>query len=706
MNPTNVQKIQKRDGRVVDFDKNKIINAIFKAMTSTNQGTFRDAKAAGSKAVKKIESKSLISIPTVEEIQDIVETVLIEEGFDKAAKEYIIYRKKRSELRDAKRLVGVSDDLKLTINANLVLEKRYLLKNEINEIIETPKQMFMRVAKSVAAGDLKHDPKNVANTEKEFFNVMSQLYFLPNSPTIMNAGTRMPQLSACFVLPVGDSMKEIFNSVRNMALIHQSGGGTGFSFSNLRPRGDIVNSTHGTASGPVSFMRVFDTAADIIKQGGRRRGANMGILNVNHPDIIEFIRSKSREGNLSNFNLSVAITDDFMKKVDNQDLLDLINPRTGKIVRNIPSQDILNLMVTMAWSTGDPGVIFIDEINRHNPTPNFGRIESTNPCGEQPLLQYESCNLGSINLSKIVQSNEIDWGLLKDVISTSIHFLDNVIDVNRYPLKRIAEMSYSNRKIGLGVMGFAEMLIQLGIPYDSNEALHLAERLMAFISNEAQKKSKEIADRRGSFPNFDNSTHKKKGLKRIRNATTTTVAPTGTISIIAGCSSGIEPLFAVSFIRNVLEGSKLLEVNPLFEKIVRDRGIYSQDLMMEIAKKGSLQRIDGLPKDLKNMFITAMDIPPEWHVKMQAAFQKNVDNAVSKTVNLPHDAPIEDVSEIYRLAHKLKCKGITVYRYGSKTNQVFSLGGKSGLQRGGLNEYIGAEANYSGGCPHPLCDIY
>ncbi|MFQ6134976.1 MAG: adenosylcobalamin-dependent ribonucleoside-diphosphate reductase, partial [Nitrososphaerales archaeon] len=429
-------------------------------------------------------------------------------------------------------------------------------------------------------------------------------------------------------------------------------------------------------------------------------------LNVDHPDILEFIRSKSKEGALSNFNISVAVTDDFMRRADGQEPYDLVNPRTGEVVRSPLANDVLHLMVTMAWSTGDPGAVFIDEINRSNPTPKVGRIESTNPCGEQPLLPYESCNLGSINLSRFVSNGGVDWNRLKEAVDTSVHFLDNVIDVSRHPLRQIARVTYANRKIGLGVMGFAEMLIQLGIPYDSNDALKMGEKVMKFISDEARKKSIEIGETRGSFPNFEESIWRKKGFKHMRNATTTTVAPTGTISIIAGCSSGIEPLFAVSFIRNVLEGTRLLEVNPLFEKVAKERGFYGQELMMEIAKKGSILKIEGVPSDLKKQFVTAMDIAPEWHVKMQAAFQKHVDNAVSKTVNLPHDASIEDVRDIYHLAHRLKCKGITVYRYGSKSAQVLYIGGVTGRPTGETLEYVGAQPEYAGGCPDPLCNSY
>ncbi|MEM2955617.1 MAG: vitamin B12-dependent ribonucleotide reductase, partial [Nitrososphaerales archaeon] len=624
-------------------------------------------------------------------------------GYADVAKAYILYRRKRTEIREAKKFFGVADELKLSVNAVSVLERRYLQKNEEGKVIETPRQMFERVAKTIAAADLLYNKAtDVESVEEEFLRLMTSLEFIPNSPTLMNAGTRIGQLSACFVLPVGDSMQSIFDTLKYAALIHQTGGGTGFSFSRLRPKGDVVGSTKGIASGPVSFMRIYDTATDVIKQGGRRRGANMGILRVDHPDIIEFITAKSKEGFLTNFNISVALTDSFMKALEKDDEYELINPRTKMPVNKLKASNVFNLMATMAWATGDPGAIFIDRINEFNPTPQIGEIESTNPCGEQPLLPYESCNLGSINLSNMVK-DDILWDKLRYTIRASVHFLDNVIDVNKFPLPQTESITKANRKIGLGVMGFADMLIQLGIPYDSKEALTMAEKLMSFISKEAIQKSVELADERGSFPNFDGSLWQKRGYKAIRNSTVTTIAPTGTISIIAGCSSGIEPIFAVSFVRNVLEGTKLLEVNPIFEEIAKKRGFYSADLMMEIAKKGSVQEIDGVPEDVKRLFVTALDIEPEWHVRMQASFQKYTDNAVSKTINLPHDASVEDVRDAYLLAYKLGCKGITVYRYGSKREQVLYLGSVLGVEKGETLEYVSADPEYSGGCPTPYC---
>jgi ribonucleoside-diphosphate reductase alpha chain len=459
----------------------------------------------------------------------------------------------------------MEDNLELSVNAMKILQKRYLLKDEEGNPVETPKEMFKRVSKAVASADNAYKEFDKDKTEKEFYKMMSNLEFLPNSPTIMNAGTSINQLSACFVISVDDSIDGIFSALKNMAMIHKSGGGVGFSFSNLRPRGDVVKSTKGIASGPVSFMRIFDVATDVIKQGGRRRGANMGILNVTHPDIVEFITAKEQEGILTNFNLSVAVNNEFMQKVENYEEYDLINPRNGDKLKSMSAKDVFELIVKTAWKCGDPGIIFIDEINEKNPTPKIGKIEATNPCGEQPLLNYESCNLGSINLVKIVKSGKIDFDKLKNTVKIAVHFLDNVIDINNFPIKKIKTETHKNRKIGLGVMGFAEMLIMLGIPYDSQEALDTAEKIMKFINFHGINASSELGKLKGSFPNFKVSIWDKKGYSAMRNATITTIAPTGTISLIANVTSGIEPLFAISFIREVMEGSRLLEVNKLFK---------------------------------------------------------------------------------------------------------------------------------------------
>ena len=1057
-----ITKIKKRDGRVVDFDSNRIKDAVHKAFIAVELENGERAGSATKEVVRLLEEKFVDRIPSVEDAQDLVIAVLKKNGYEKVAAEYQDYRKKKEEIRELRGKLGIADT-KLTVNALEVLNRRYLLKDEMERIIETPAQLFTRVAEATAKIDEKYgeEPKE---SEKIFYDMMTRLEFIPNSPTLFNAGTEIGQLSACFVLPVGDSLESIFDAVKSMALIEKSGGGVGFDFSKLRPNGDIVRSTKGVASGPVSFMRVFDTSTEVIKAGGKRRGAMMGILRVDHPDIIEFITSKQKSEFLSNFNISVAVTDNFMKTLEEDGEYWLINPRNKEKVRKLKAKNVWNLMAKSAWESGDPGVIFIDEINRHNPTPQVGKIESTNPCitsdawimtedgprqvkelygkkftaivnnekwkssengffstgtkpvyqlktregfelrltkdhpvmkvkritrykmerewvnaetlktgdkivlnnhrslngwkgkygeregylnglllgdgtikkdkvilsswgdgkgskavrslafayaetlphrsnfngwmrvkgrkeyrmsmgyfkklamelglkpgmktitkemeqtfsefckgllrglfdadgsvqgrqskgvsirlaqsnleilkavqrillrfgifskiyvnrrgegiskmpngkggtknylhkpqhelviskeniryfyqkvgfgnshkmeklekavksykrkmnrerfiatvneitqsaleevydakipginafdangfyvhncGEQPLLPYESCNLGSINLLRMVENGKINWEKLRETVRNAVHFLDNIIDANNYPLKEIEAITRANRKIGLGVMGFADMLIKLGIRYDSEEALQLAENLMKFIEEEAHKKSVEIGEERGSFPNFEKSIWKDK-YSAMRNATVTTIAPTGSISIIAGCSSGIEPIFAISFIRNVLGGTRLFETNPLFEAIAKERGFYSAELLERIAKTGSAQKIEAVPEDVKKIFVTALDIQPEWHVRMQAAFQKYTDNAVSKTVNLPNEAMVEDVRKVYELAWKLKCKGVTVFRYGSKPEQVLYIGEIKTKE----TKFVAAESEYAGGCPTKTC---
>ena len=559
---------------------------------------------------------------------------------------------------------------KLSPNAIKVLETRYLKKDDTGELIESPDDMFRRVAANIAQANLKYGEDSTED-EKSFYEIMKNLDFLPNSPTLMNADNELQQLSACFVLPVEDSMDGIFDSVKNTALIQKSGGGTGFSFSRLRPHNDLVKTTGGIASGPISFMEVFDAATNTVKQGGKRRGANMGILRVDHPDIIDFISAKTNEDKLNNFNISVAVTDTFMEAVKDDKKYDLINPRDGKIIAQLTARVVFEQIVAMAHKNGEPGIIFIDEINRHNPTPELGEIESTNPCGEQPLLPYESCNLGSINLLNMVKSKgtaqEIDYKKLEATVRIAIRFLDNVIDMNKFPLAETEEIVQKNRKIGLGVMGWSDLLIALQIPYNCQQAVDLATEVMAFIQKISYDESGKIAKKRGSFPNIEGSIHQ----KPLRNSTTTTIAPTGRISIIAGCSSGIEPLFAISYERHVMDDT-LIEVHPLFEKIARERGFYSAELMTRIAENNSIQKIAEIPDDIKKVFLTAHDIEPAWHIKMQAAFQQYVDNAVSKTVNFRHDATLEDVKNVYTLAYDLKCKGVTIYRDGSRSEQVLS----------------------------------
>jgi len=673
-----IKKIKKRDGRIVKFDPERITNAIFKAISAVEEEDGETAKKLSEMVVKTLEEQLKPGeIPTVEQVQDIVEKVLIDQGHAKTAKAYILYRQKRAELRKAKTLLGVEDDLKLSLNAITVLEKRYLRKDEDGKVIETPKDMFRRVAKAIASVEKRYGKsrKEIKELEEEFFRMMTNLEFLPNSPTLMNAGTGTGlNLSACFVLPIEDSIVSIFETLKNMAIVQKSGGGTGFSFSKLRPAGDVVRSTSGIASGPISFMQAYDAATEIIKQGGKRRGANMGILRVDHPDILDFIVCKEKEGFLRNFNISVAVTDKFMDAVQKNKNFDLINPRTKKVVKTIKARAIWNLLITMAWKNGEPGVIFIDTINRHNPTPHIGEIESTNPCGEVPLLPYESCNLGSINLSKMTNDGRIDWKKLRKTVRLAVRFLDNVIDANTYPIPELEKMTKLNRKIGLGVMGFADMLIQLGIQYNSEEGIKTAEKVMKFISTEGRKMSVELGKEKGSFPAFKGSVWEKKGYKYMRNATVTTIAPTGTIGVIAGCSAGIEPLFAIAYVRRVAEslGSNLLEINQLFETMMIKEGIYSEELMKMISQKTSIQDIKEIPARIRRLFVTAHDISPEWHVRMQAAFQRFVDNAVSKTVNFPNSATPHDIEKVYMLAYKLGCKGITVYRAGSRKYEVIT----------------------------------
>ncbi len=694
-----VRRVKKRDGGVVDFDQSKITNAIYKALMAV-EGKGDAAQAISDKAVEKLHARYADKIPGVENIQDIVVETLHESGYERVADDYQAYRTRKAELRALRGELGILDEPKLSVNAIEVLEKRYLLKDDKGTLAETPTGMFLRVAKGVAEAEKLYgeDPDVAA---REFYGAMSRLEFLPNSPTLFNAGTKTNfALSACYVLPVEDSLDGIFTTLKNMALIEQTGGGVGFDFSRLRPAGDIVRTTMGVASGPVSFMKIFDAATEVIKAGGRRRGAMMAILRVDHPDVTEFISAKARPGVLTNFNISVTATDAFMKAVEEGSDYDLVNPRTKQPVRRISARYIWDRLVDNAWRSGDPGIVFIDEVNRHNPTPQIGRMESTNPCGEQPLLPYESCNLGSINLAKMVAGDAVDWEKLRRTIHTGIRFLDNVIDINPYPIKETSEITHANRKIGLGVMGFADLLILLGVPYDSDRAVEIAEEIARFINEESGKASEQLALKRGNFANFNGSIWEGK-FKARRNATVTTVAPTGTISIIAGCSSGIEPLFAVAFMRHVLEGARLFELHPIFERMAKERGFYGGETLERIVAHGTIKDVEGVPEDARRLFVTAHDIIPEWHIRMQAAFQRHCENAVSKTVNLPEDASIGDVDKVYRLAYQLKCKGVTIYRYGSKGAQVLNLG----VESRGEPKVATAEAEYAGGRPIEGCEV-
>jgi len=688
-------------------NRNQIARIVFAAAESMGIADRRLVERLTSQVIKRLEqNRSLYQPPTLPGMEDLVDRssrrpsllptdtdimTMVEEIL--AAEEQKYTEKGTKEMKKTataeakKQPAGVN----LSENALHVLQKRYLKKDKQGNVIETPEEMFRRVARAIAEAELIYDPRaDVKAIENEFYSIMASLEFLPNSPTLMNAGRELGQLSACFVLPIEDSMDSIFDSVKNTALIHKSGGGTGFSFSRLRPEKDRVGSTGGVASGPVSFIRAFDTATDVIKQGGMRRGANMGILSVDHPDIMKFITSKEDMTALTNFNISVAATSEFMEAVKAGKDYNLINPRTGEVEGRLNAREVFDKIVDMAWKTGDPGIVFLDRINQDNPTPHLGRIESTNPCGEQPLLPYESCNLGSINLAKMLRRGEgaveVDYPKLAKTVRTAIRFLDNVIDVNKFPLPQIEEITKKTRKIGLGVMGFADMLIQLDIPYNSEAALNLASDIMKFISEESTRASVELGKERGLFPAFEGSIYDAPDAPRVRNASRTTIAPTGTLSLIAGCSSGIEPLFALSYTKNILDGAKLVEVNTHFEEIAREKGFYSDELMQKLTDGAHLADIESVPDDVKPVFVTAHAITPEWHVRMQAAFQKSTDNAVSKTVNFPREATKEDVAEVYMLAYQEGLKGITIYRDGSRDAQVLTTGRTEGKTEKGEEE--------------------
>jgi len=598
-------------------------------------------------------------------------------------------------------LISGNELLNISDNSKKVLERRYLRKGSDGKPVEDIEALFNRVARNIASAENivrnGDDPRKV---EEKFFHLMASLDFMPNSPTLMNAGRELQQLSACFVLPVEDSIESIFDTVKNTALIHKSGGGTGFSFSRIRPKNDIVSTSHGYASGPISFLKVFNEATEAINQGGFRRGANMGVLRVDHPDILDFIQVKSEDKTISNFNISVGLTRQFMEALVADEDYDLVNPHGGEVVRRLLAREVFELVVNLAWKNGEPGIIFLDKINASNPTPELAEIESTNPCGEQPLLPFEACNLGSINLGRMVAGGKINYDKLKRTTHSAVHFLDNVIEVNRYPMREIEEMCKANRKIGLGVMGFADMLIQMGIPYNSEAAVDTAGKVMSIIQEESHEASHQLALRRGEFPNFRKSIYNKGSEPRMmRNATVTTIAPTGTISIICNASGGIEPLFAVCFNRNVMDNTCLTEVNPFFEQVAKRYEFYSEELMSEIAERGNVIGMDDVPEQIQLVFVTAHDVAPEWHIRIQAAFQEYTDNAVSKTVNLPENASVDDVQRIYFMAYDLNCKGATVYRNGSRDNQVLSVGGQTTEE--GTEEASAAEFDRSFGFSRP-----
>ncbi|MHC4202399.1 MAG: adenosylcobalamin-dependent ribonucleoside-diphosphate reductase, partial [Planctomycetota bacterium] len=643
------ETVRKRDGRTEVYDRTRIVRAVELAARAAGVPLERGGELAGRVAGRVEEALAGRGSPSVEGIQDAVESALIALGASEVAKSYILYRSRRTDSRRAAGALGVRDDLKLGADVLRILEARYLRRDADGRVCESPKEMFRRVASTVARAELAWSGESeAARVEEEFFRALSAREFLPNSPALMNAGTPIGQLAACFVLPVEDSIDGIFRTLGAMAKIHQSGGGTGFSFSRLRPKDDIVASTGGVASGPVSFMRIYDETTDVIKQGGRRRGANMGVLRADHPDIMEFIRAKSEGDILRNFNLSVAATDEFLDAAARGAEYDLVSPRTGETVRRANATAVLDMIAAGAWASGEPGMLFADALERANPTPELGRIEATNPCGEQPLLPYEACVLGSVNLVACLRRSnngkrkaELDRDKLARLVRLGVRFLDDCLEVSRWPLDEIARATQANRKVGLGVMGFADLLFELGVAYDSDEALALGEKTMAFVTEHAHAASRELAAERGAFPNFERSV--RRAGEPMRNAAVTTVAPTGTLSLIAGTSSGIEPRFALVSLRVLLAGSRMLETVPAFERTIAERGLANESLMSEVARRGSVRGLDSVPEDVRRVFATALDISPEWHVRMQAAFQRHTDSAVSKTVNLPPGATPADV---------------------------------------------------------------
>lgn len=665
-------------GKLVD--RTKIARVIFTAAESMGISDRNHIEKLTSRVIQQLEcSQTLPGMEHLVSKKQKQKHITTEFEILSVVKDFLTEESKEKEKPIMVDKAKIDTDITLTKNALHVLERRYLKKDKQGNVIETPQEMFYRVAQAIASADNKYDSQvSIEMLENEFYRIMTNLEFLPNSPTLMNAGRELGQLSACFVLPIEDSMESIFETVKNTALIHKSGGGTGFSFSRLRPERDRVGSTGGIASGPVSFMRAFDVATDVIKQGGTRRGANMAILAVDHPDIMRFITSKEDPSALTNFNISVAVTSRFMEAVRNDTDYDLFNPHTREAVGKLNARKVFDKIATISWQTGDPGIVFLDRINEGNPTPHLGNIESTNPCGEQPLLPYESCNLGSINLSRMLccenDSTVIDYTKIAETVKIAVRFLDNVIDVNKFPLPEIEEMTKKTRKIGLGVMGFADMLLQLGIPYNSEEALALASEVMRFIDEAANSASAGLAEERGAFPTFEGSIYDVTDGQKLRNASRTTIAPTGTLSLIAGCSSGIEPLFALSYTRNILDGTRMVEVNPYFEKAAKQGNYYSEDLMQQLADGAHLSDIDNIPDVSKRLFTTAHEIDVGWHIRMQAAFQQNTDNAVSKTINFPQRATREDVAEAYMMAYEEGLKGITIYRDGSREGQVLTTG--------------------------------
>lgn len=685
--------VRRRDGTLVPFDEQRIRDAVARAAREAGEAV--PAAEIATRVAAALDGRRT---PTVEGIQDAVEAALMAAGFSKTARAYVLYRRQRAELREAKALLGVRDELKLSLEGALVVRERCLRKDPTGQPAESTGEMMDRVAGFVASAEDAYRPGSAAAWAERFATTLRRLEFLPNSPTLMNAGTGVGVLAGCFVLPLEDSLRSIFTTLGHAALLHQAGAGTGYSFSDIRPAGDVVASTGGRASGPVSFLRIFDVAADVVREGGRRRGANMAVLEATHPDVFDFVRAKLTPGRFENFNFSVGVTDAFMRAVVRDGFHRLVNPRTGKQAGRVRARELFDAICEAAWASGDPGLLFLDRINRDNPLPGRGRIRATNPCGEVPLLPYESCNLGSVNLARFVRGGRIDWDGLADVVELAVRFLDDVIDVSRYPVPELADAARASRKVGLGVMGLAEVLAALGIPYDSEAAVRLGARLARALRDSARAASARLAAERGAFPLFGESTFAARGLPPLRNAQLTAIAPTGTISLIAGTTSGIEPMFAIAYTRRIL-GRRLLQVNPLFERVARDRGFYSETLVAELARTGSVRRHPGLPADVQRAFVTALEIAPEWHLRMQAAVQRFVDAAASKTVNLPAEATVADVRAIYLDAWRARVKGITVYRYGSRPGQVLALA------EDGEGPLVEVDHTYAGGCAAHACEF-
>jgi ribonucleoside-diphosphate reductase alpha chain len=672
-----IKSTVKRDGRVVPFDQTKIADAIFRAAKSVGGDDRKLAEKLAEEVCKKLKVEE--NNPSAEKVQDLVEKILIENGHAKTAKAYILYRHKKNEERKRRTFILGSEKHESKVffseDALKVLERRYLLKDQYGALTETPSEMIRRVAGHIASADKIYGAKTdeVKKSEDKFYKIMAELKFLPNSPTLINSGTKIPQLSACFVLPIEDQMGSIFGSLKEAATIHQWGGGTGFSFSRLRPKGDKVRRHIGVASGPVSFMKVYDAGLEVVKQGGVRPGANMAVLRVDHPDILRFIEAKRNKTALKNFNISVAVTDRFMKAVEDDREYYVKNPRSGKYIGKLRAKDVFSVITQNAWKTGDPGLLFIDEINKKHPAKHLGEIETTNQCGEAPLLPNESCVLGSIDVSKFVDSKEFKWDELEDNIKTSIHFLDNCIDVSKYLTKDIEQSTKRTRKLGLGIMGFADMLLKLHIKYDSKDGLEMADKLLSFFKHVSQQTSMDLAKKRGVCPAWEGSQFQKVDQK-VRNLCCLALSPTGTRSILADTSPGCEPNFALSYQRTMLGSSGFIYINKIFEKVAKKRGFYSPELIRKVSFSGGIQHLKEIPKDVRDIFVTAQDISPQWHIKMQATMQKHVDNSISKTINFPRTAAIRDVEEAYLTAWRAKCKGITIYRDGSYEDQVITIG--------------------------------